>query len=71
MGHEAILIKLLEAPNVDVNIQDQEGKFAFHYSVERGHETVVIKILEVPNVDVNIQDKYGWIAFHYSAESVP
>ncbi len=57
---------------MDVNVQDQEGKSAFHYSVERGHEAaIVIKILEVPNVDVNIQDEDGWSILHYSAENGP
>jgi ankyrin repeat protein len=53
-GHEAVVIKLLEAPNVDVNIQDENGWTALHYSAKRCHETVVIKILEAPNVNVNV-----------------
>ncbi len=43
-GHEAILMKILEAPNVDVNIQDENGWVALHYSAKSCHETVVIKI---------------------------
>jgi ankyrin repeat protein len=62
MGHEAVVIKLLEAPNVDVNFKDQVGKIALQYNVERGHETVILKILEAPNVDVNFKDQVGKIA---------
>jgi len=52
---------------VDVNIQDQEGKSALHYSAQNGHETIVMKILEAPNVNVNIQDEMKRTALHYSA----
>jgi len=55
-----------EAPNVDVNIQDQEGKSALHYSVERGHEASILKILEALNVDVNMKDQVGKTSLHYS-----
>jgi ankyrin repeat protein len=68
MGHDAIVIKLLEAPNVNVNIQAQLGKAALHYSAENGHEAVVIKLLEAPNVNVNIQDRFQQTALHYSAK---
>jgi hypothetical protein len=61
--------KLLEAPNVNVNIRDRKGKSALHYSAKMGHEAVVIKLLEAPNVNVNIQDESGWTALHYSAHS--
>jgi hypothetical protein len=39
---------------VDVNIQDENGWTALHYSAKRCHEMVVIKILEAPNVNVNV-----------------
>jgi len=67
-GHEAIAIKILQAPNVDVNIRDEDGWTALHYSVEMGHEAILIKLLEARNVDVNIQDQEGKFALHYSAK---
>jgi len=64
MGHEAVVIKLLEAPNVDVNIQDENGWSALHYSAKRWHEMVVIKILEAPNVNVNVVTRQHENALH-------
>ncbi len=66
-GNERSFIPSFEAPNADVNIQDQR-KSALHYSAQNGHETIAMRILQAPNVDVNIKDQVGKIALHHSVE---
>jgi ankyrin repeat protein len=55
---------LLEHPNIDVNLQNEDGwaalMFASRYSNTDSTEETVKILLEHPNIDVNLQNNKKW-----------
>lgn len=64
---------LLAFPNIDVNIQDEDGKTPLHvaclrYCFPNDTQEVVKALLANADINVNIQDKWGYTALHYACE---
>ena len=64
---------LLAFPNIDVNIQDEDGKTPLHIACLRyiypdDTKEVVKALLANADINVNIQDKWGYTALHYACE---
>ena len=60
-----LLEVLLACPNIDVNIQDNDGKTAFLLACINGSREVAERMLTL-NIDVNHRDKRGKTAFMWS-----
>jgi ankyrin repeat protein len=51
---------LLEQPNININLKDEEGIPPLIYAIGSNFtEEIFLMLLNHPNIDVNIQDSYG------------
>ena len=55
---------LLDVPNIDVNIVNNDGESALHVAASCDNSEAVELLLNVPNIDVNILDNQGMSAVH-------
>ena len=73
--HTAVRIKnyealklLLNVPNIDVNILDNNGESAVHHTVRIKNNEELKLLLKMPNIDVNIVNNRGWSPLHSAVE---
>ena len=71
-GHEAVVKRLLAAPNVDVNkaIEKTRGYTPLHLAVVMGNPAVVSALLAAPDVEVNAAADGGYTPLHLAAAGV-
>jgi ankyrin repeat protein len=58
-GHEAVVEKLLNHPNIDINTENKYGRTALILASRDGHEKVAEILLKDPNIKINAKDKDG------------
>ncbi|CCX06355.1 Similar to Delta-latroinsectotoxin-Lt1a; acc. no. Q25338 [Pyronema omphalodes CBS 100304] len=56
---ETFVRRLLENPNLDVNIKAVSGRTPLHGAVENGYEMLVRLLLEEPGIEINAIDQDG------------
>jgi len=59
-----IVKRLLEEPNINVNIQTEDGKTALHLAAINGRFEMIALLLKAPNANLNIQDDIGDTVLH-------
>lgn len=59
---------ILECEDLDLNIQDSEGKTALHHAVESNQAVIAVRLL-CKGANPDIQDKDGNIALNYAPNS--
>jgi ankyrin repeat protein len=68
VGKSIEIVKLLlDTPEIDVNVQNKNGKTALMLAANNKETEVVKLLLKAPGMDVNIQDKDGDTVLMYSA----
>nr|WP_305848831.1 ankyrin repeat domain-containing protein [Wolbachia endosymbiont of Ctenocephalides felis wCfeT] len=56
-GHIEVFKSLFSRDEIDVNIQDREGKTPLHYAAEYGRVEVVESLLSRGGIDINVRMK--------------
>lgn len=64
-GNEDV-VRLLQARDININIQDDNGNTALHHAVT-SNNLDILKTLLMHNLDVNIQNRFGQTPLHVAA----
>ena len=64
---EELLKRLLDAPDINVNAQDNEGQTALMMAIIKKHYFIIVQILRHYRIDVNVQDDKGRTALMIAA----
>jgi len=67
--HLEVLLVLLDAENIDINLQNNYGLSPLHYAAAFGHLEVLLVLLDIDNIDINLQDNDGASALMYATLS--
>jgi hypothetical protein len=59
-GHVDVVKALLQHPNIDVNLHDEEGRTALSLAASSGNIDIVNLLLDLKDVDTNAVDKDGY-----------
>lgn len=59
VGYTRAVERLLRAPGINVNSDDEDGRTPLHYATGGGHQGVVEQLLRAPGIDVNAVDAHG------------
>ncbi len=67
------MFALLESDQLDLNIQDREGKTALIYTIQKlnnwDNQEKIVQLLLEKGADINIKDKNGKTALVYAIEN--
>lgn len=66
-GHADTVKSLLNTPDVDVNVRDENDSTPLIEAARNGHDDVV-GVLLIARADVNAKDKFGKTALMYASE---
>ncbi len=65
-GYDQMIEILLQVPEVNVNVVDEQGLTSLAYAVINNHETTVNLLLDVKGINVNIRDNNGRTPLHHA-----
>ena len=51
--HGAVVVKMLTAPNVDVNLPDKNGQTPMHVAAMNGTVDILAELLKRTDIDIN------------------
>lgn len=57
---------LAEFNDMDVNVQEDQGRTALHWAGANGYASMTILCLSVPESDIGLKDKNGFTEFDIS-----
>ena len=61
-NQNSVLSLLLSSPNIDVNLNSEDGCCVLHHVLYNGNNEALKLLLAAPTIDVNIVDTLGWSA---------
>jgi len=68
-GNIAEVKRLARADNSQINKQDEEGRSALHFAVDRGHEELARVLVAELHFNVDIQDREGQTPLSYACNT--
>ncbi|GLA78498.1 hypothetical protein AtubIFM55763_011234 [Aspergillus tubingensis] len=63
---EAMFASLMTRTNVNLNLQDKDGKQYLHYVIQYGRDSMFDRMLAMREIDLNAPDVHGDTPLHYA-----